>query len=132
MMVYRQAFRAFTIPFRAVTSLIRAASFLLVSAACILVAAFVSYAIVLTFSYAFLPVEMTAALWDWAADLYTRSSWFKAATIIFFMLLVLPILGAWPGRDPIGDAAHERKMMRSNEGLIAARRQEELQKKLHA
>ena len=121
MSVNQKALRVFTLPFRAVWFLILAANFLLLSAACMLVAALVGYAVALTFSFAFLSPESTQALWHWAADLYDRSSWFKAATIASFALLVLPILRFWPARDPIADAAHERKMTRLNDDLVAAR-----------
>ncbi|MCR6727702.1 hypothetical protein [Agrobacterium fabrum] len=130
MVMYQRALVAFTLPFRAVWLMFQIVCFLLVSAACILVAAFVGYWIVLTFSYALLPLEMTDNLWQWAADLYARSAWFKAATITSFLLLVLPILRFWPGRDPISEATRERAMMRLNEGLIAARQQEEARAKL--
>ncbi len=122
MAMYRKALIAFTVPFRALLLLLQIACFLLLSAACILVAAFVGYLIVLTFSYAFLPLETTENLWQWAADLYAQSPWFKAATITSFLLLVLPILRFWPARDPIAEAAHEREMVRFNDELIAARR----------
>lgn len=130
MATYRKALMAFTLPFRAVWLLLQIACILLVSAACILVAAFVGYGIVLTFSYAFLPLETTESLWQWAADLYARSAWFKAATITSFLLLVLPILRFWPGRDPISEGAREREMMRLNEGVISARQQDEARAKL--
>lgn len=106
MAMYRKGLIAFTVPFRAVLLLLQIACFLLVSAACILVATFIGYWIVLIFSYAFLPLETTENLWQWAADLYARSQWFKAATITSFLLLVLPILRFWPARDPIVEAAH--------------------------
>ncbi|MDR6820381.1 hypothetical protein J2X76_005578 [Neorhizobium sp. 2083] len=121
MVVHRKGLRAWVFPFQAARFLILIANFLLVAAACLLVAAFVGYAIALTCSYAFLPAEWTKALWQWAADLYDRSSWFKAATMTFFVLLFLPLLGFWPGRDPIADAARERETMRLNDELIAAR-----------
>lgn len=98
----------------------------------LLFASFVAYGVAMVFSYAFLPTEWTQALWQWATDLYAHSSWFKAATITFFALMVLPILRFWPGRDPVADATREREMTRLNEDLIAARRQEELRAKLRA
>lgn len=128
--MYRKALTVFTLPFRAVWLLIRIACFSLVSAACILVAAFVGYWVVLTFSYAFLPLETTENLWQWASDLYERSAWFKAATITAFLLLILPILRFWPVRDPLTEALRERDIMRINEGVIAARRQDEALAKL--
>lgn len=128
--MYQRALLAFTVPIRIVWLSLQIACFLLVSAACILVAAFLGYWIALTFSYAFLSLETTENIWQWASDLYDRSEWFKAATITSFLLLVLPILRFWPGRDPISQAARERELMRLNEGLIAARQQEEARAKL--
>lgn len=130
MAIYQRALLAFTVPIRIVWLSLQIACFLLVSAACILVAAFLGYWIALTFSYAFLSLETTENIWQWASDLYDRSAWFKAATITSFLLLVLPILRFWPGRDPISEAARERELMRLNEGLIAARQQEEARAKL--
>ncbi|MGP4727202.1 hypothetical protein ACSV5S_21260 [Agrobacterium deltaense] len=121
MVVYRKALRAITFPFRVARFLILIANFLLVMAVCSFLAAFAGYAIALAVSYVLLPTEWTQALWQWAADLYDRYFWFKAATITFFLVLVLPILRFWPGRDPIAEAAHEREMMLNDE-LIAARR----------
>lgn len=118
---YRKALRFAALPFRVGWFLILLASFLPVAAACVLAVALVGYAIVLTFSYAFLPAETTAFVWQWAAELYARSAWFKAATIAAFVLLVLPILRLWPTKDPIADAAHEREMARLNDDLIASR-----------
>ncbi|KNY31263.1 hypothetical protein FLX27_23270 [Agrobacterium tumefaciens] len=130
MAMYRKALTVFTLPFRAVWLLIQIACFLLVSAACILVAAFVGYWVVLTLSYAFLPLETTENIWQWASDLYEQSVWFKAATIVAYLLLILPILRFWPGEDSIVEAARKREMMRLNEGVIAARRQDEALAKL--
>ncbi|NTA14028.1 hypothetical protein G6M05_26920 [Agrobacterium tumefaciens] len=130
MAMYWKAITVFTLPFRAVWLLIQIACFLLVSAACILVAAFVGYWVVLTFSYAFLPLEATENIWQWALDLYERSAWFKAATITAFLLLILPILRFWPVRDPLTEALRERDIIRINEGVIAARRQDEALAKL--
>jgi hypothetical protein len=130
MAMYRKALTVFTLPFRAVWLLIQIACFLLVSAACILVAAFVGYWVVLTFSYAFLPLETTENIWAWASNLYDRLAWFKAATIAAFLLLILPILRFWPGGDPIVEALRERDMRRFQEGVVAARLQEEVRAKL--
>ena len=121
---------AVTFPFRSVWLLLQITCFLLFSVACILVAAFVGYWIALTFSYAFLPIQITESVWQWAANLYARSAWFKAGTITSFLLLVLPILRFWPGRDPISEVARQLETMRLNEGLIAARQQEEARAKL--
>ncbi len=126
MVMHRKVLRAIALPFRAAWILILIVTFLLVSAASVLVAAFIGYGIALTFSYVFLPTEWTATLWQWAADLYDGSPWFKAATITFFVLLFLPILRLWPGRDPIADAARQRESMRLNDDLIAARRRGQL------
>lgn len=128
--MYQRALLAFTVPIRIVWLSLQIACFLLVSAACLLVAAFVGYWIMLTFSYAFLAAETTANIWQWAADHYARSAWFKAATITSFLLLVLPILRFWPGRDPISEAARERELMLLNAGHIAAQQQEEARAKL--
>lgn len=125
MSVNRKALKAFTLPFRAAWLLILVVNFLLVAAACVLVAALVSYALALTFSFALLSPESTEALWQWASELYARSSWFKAATIASFVLVVLPILRFWLVRDPVADAAHEREMARLNDDLIAARQRGE-------
>lgn len=130
MSIYKKALMAFTFPVRAAWLLLQIACFLLVSMACILVAAFVGYWIVLTFSYAFLPPETTGSVWQWASDLYAESAWFRAGTITSFLLLVLPILRFWPGRDPVSEAARTLETMRLNEGLIAARQQEEARAKL--
>lgn len=124
MAIYRKALRAIIFPFRVAWFLVLTANFLLLTAVCLFLAAFASYAIALVFSYVFLPTEWTQALWQWAADLYDRYFWFKAATITFFLVLVLPILRFWPGRDPIAEAVHEHELMRLNDGLIAARRRQ--------
>lgn len=130
MSAQQKAIRAVTFPFRAAWFLILIANFLVVSAACVLFAAFIAYALALTISYLFLPMEWTRAVWQWAADLYAQSNWFKAATITFFVILLLPILKLWPGRDPNADAPREREATRLNDDLIAARQQEQLRTKL--
>jgi len=132
MSAFRQALKVIVLPFRAAWFVVLSANFIIVSAVGLFFALFVAYGLALVFSYAFLPTEWTQALWRWAADLYAHSSWFKAATIIFFALLFLPILRYWPGRDPVADGTREREMTRLNEDLIAARRQEELRAKLRA
>lgn len=126
MVLHQKALRIAAIPFRAGWFLILLVSFLPVAATCVLVAALVGYAIVLSLSYAFLPAETTAFLWQWAADLYARSAWFKAATIAAFLFVVLPILRLWPVKDPVADAAHEREMARLNDDLIASRQRGQL------
>lgn len=129
MWAYRNAVRIVTFPFRAAWILVLIANFLLVSAVRAVFAAFIAYALALTISYAFLPAAWTQALWQWAADLYGQSSWFRATTITFFLLLLLPILKFWPGKDPQADAAREREA-RLNDDLIAARQQAQLRAKL--
>ncbi|MBY5337077.1 hypothetical protein HFO99_24715 [Rhizobium leguminosarum] len=126
----RKALRVVVFPFRAAWFLTLIANFLVVSAVCLLVAFFVAYGIALAFSYAFLPVESTQALWQWAVDLYAQSSWFKAATVAFFTLLFSAILRFWPARDPVADAAQEREITRLDDDLIAARRQDQLRANL--
>ncbi|MEZ2129805.1 MULTISPECIES: hypothetical protein [unclassified Sinorhizobium] len=130
MSAQQKAIRIVTFPFRAVWFLILSANFLLVSAACVLFAAFVAYALALTISYLLFPAEWTRALWQWAANLYAQSPWFKGATITFFVLLVLPILKLWPARDTKADAAREREAMRINDDLVAARQRAQSQAKL--
>lgn len=130
MSVQHTAIRIVTFPFRTLWFLILSANFLVVSTACVLIAAFVAYALVLTISYLFLPAEWTRELWEWAASLYAKSAWFKGATIIFFVLLLLPILKLWPGRDLKADTEREREAMRINDDLIAARQRAQAQAKL--
>jgi len=130
MSAHQKAIRVVTFPFRAVWFLILIANFLVVSAACVLCAAFFAYGLALTIAYLFFPTEWTQVLWQWAVDLYAQSNWFKAATITFFVLLLLPILKLWPGRDPEADAAREREATRLNDDLIAARQQDQLRAKL--
>ncbi|OWK25206.1 hypothetical protein AJ87_13040 [Rhizobium yanglingense] len=130
MSAHQRAIRAVTFPFRAVWLLILIANFLVVSAASLLFAAFIAFGLALTVSYLFLPMEWTQVLWQGAADLYAQSNWFKAATITFFVLLLLPILKLWPGRDPEADAARAKEATRLNDDLIAARQQEQLRMKL--
>ncbi|MBY3053731.1 hypothetical protein [Rhizobium laguerreae] len=126
----RKALRVVVFPFRAAWFLMLIANFLAVSGVCLLVAAFVAYGIALAFSYAFLPAEWTQALWRWAADLYAQSSWFRAAALAFFTLLLLPILRFWPARDSVADTAREREITQLNDDLIAARQQEQLRARL--
>ncbi|MBY4632738.1 hypothetical protein [Rhizobium croatiense] len=130
MSVQQTAIRIVTFPLRAVWFLILSANFLVVSAACVLIAAFVAYALALTISYLLFPTEWTRALWEWAASLYAQSAWFKGATITFFVLLLVPILKLWPGRDLKVGTAREREAMRINDDLIAARQRAQAQAKL--
>ncbi|MBO9171537.1 hypothetical protein ACQZ4Y_18655 [Rhizobium sp. L80/93] len=123
MSAYRKALRLITFPFRAAWILILLANLLVVSAVWVLLAAFVSYGLALTISYAFLPTEWTRGLWHWAAELYAQSGWFSAATTFCFVLLLLPILKFWPARDSQAKIARERKATRQNNDLIAARQQ---------
>lgn len=130
MSVQRTAIRIVIFPFRTLWFLILSANFLVVSAACVLIAAFVAYALALTISYLLFPVEWTRALWEWAASLYAQSAWFKGATITFLVLLLLPVLKLWPGRDLKADTAREREATRINDDLIAARQRTQAQAKL--
>jgi len=130
MSVHQKALKVVTIPFKAAWLLILIVNFLILAAACVLIVAFVACGLVLMISYFFFPVEWTRALWQWAADLYAHSGWFKATTITFFVLLLLPVLKLWPGRDPNADAAREREATRLNDDLIAARQQAQSQAKL--
>lgn len=129
MSVQQTAIRIVTFPLRGVWLLMLSVNFLAVSAAGVLVAAFVAYALALTISYLFFPAEWTRGLWEWAASLYAQSAWFKGATITFFVLLLLPILNLWPGRDLKGETAREREAMRINDDLIAARQRTQAQSK---
>lgn len=129
MTVQHTAIRIVTFPFRTLWFLILSANFLVVSTACVLIAAFVAYALVLTISYLFFPAEWTRGLWEWVASLYAQSSWFKGATITFFVLLLLPVLKLWPGRDLKTDTAREREATRINDDLIAARQRTQAQAK---
>ncbi|MGR9221338.1 hypothetical protein [Rhizobium leguminosarum] len=130
MSLQQTAIRIVTFPFRALWFLILSANFLVVSAACILIAAFVGYALALTVSYLFFPAEWTRGLWEWAVNLYAQSALFKGATITFFVLLLLPILKLWPGKDLKADKGREREAMRINDDLIAARQRTQAQAKL--
>lgn len=130
MSVQQTAIRIVTFPFKALWFLILSANFLVISAACVLIAAFVAYACALTISYLFFPAEWTRGLWEWAASLWAQSAWFKGATITFFVLLLLPILKLWPGRDLQVEAAREREAMRINDDLTAARQRTQAQTKL--
>ncbi|MGP4693818.1 hypothetical protein [Agrobacterium cavarae] len=130
MSVQHTAIRIVTFPFRVLWFVILSANFLVVSAACVLIAVFVVYALALTISYLFFPAEWTRGLWEWVASLYAHSAWFKGVTITFFVLLLLPILKLWPGRDLKADTAREREAMRINDDLIAARRRTQDQAKL--
>ncbi|NEH46675.1 hypothetical protein GR215_33275 [Rhizobium leguminosarum] len=130
MSVHQKALKVVTIPFKAAWLLILIVNSLILAAACVLIVAFLAYGLALMISYFFFPVEWTRALWQWAADLYARSGWFKATTITFFVLLFLPVLKFWPGRDPNADAARKREATRLNDDLIAARQQAQSQAKL--
>ncbi|AGS25138.1 hypothetical protein REMIM1_PE00046 (plasmid) [Rhizobium etli bv. mimosae str. Mim1] len=130
MSLQQTAVRIVTFPFRALWFVILSINFLIISAACVLVAAFVAYALALTISYLLFPAEWTRGLWEWAASLYAQSPWFKGATITFFVLLLLPILKLWPGRDLKEETAREREAMRINDDLIAARQRTQAQAKL--
>lgn len=129
MSVQQTAIRIVTLPVRTLWFLILSANFLVVSAACILIAAFAAYGLALTISYLFFPAEWTRGLWQWAAGLYAQSAWFKGATITFFVLLLLPILKLWPGRDLNADTDREREAMRINDDLVATRERKQAQAK---
>lgn len=130
MSAHRKALRIVTFPFRAAWVLILIANFLVVLAVCVLLAAFISYGLALTISYAFLPTEWTRALWQWAVELYAQSGWFRAATVFCFVLLFLPILKFWPARDQQTDSAREREATRLNDDLIAVRQRQQRLAKL--
>lgn len=117
-------------PFRAMWFLVLVVNFLVVATVCAMIAAFLAYGFALTMSYLLLPTEWTRALWHWAADLYAQSRWFKGAVITFFVLLFLPILEVWPGRDPETEAARKRQAKRIDDDLAAARLQALSQAKL--
>ncbi|MBP2236583.1 hypothetical protein J2Z31_003097 [Sinorhizobium kostiense] len=99
-------------------------NFLVVAAGGLLLGGFVAYWLALTFSYLFLPEAWTESLWLWASGFYAEHTWFKVVTITAFVLLLFPLLGYWPGRDPLEEAAHERKMIELNKDLIAVRKRE--------
>jgi hypothetical protein len=126
MSAFKQGLRIVVYPIRAAWLIVLIADFIIVSAVCLFFASFVAYGIALIFSYALLPDAWTQALWHWAVDLYDHSSLFKAATIILFAFLALPILRFWPARDPVADALREREMKQLNEDLIAFGMQKEL------
>ncbi|GGG16938.1 hypothetical protein GCM10010924_52480 [Rhizobium wenxiniae] len=86
---------------RAVWFLILLAYLAVVAPFFLMPACFITFWGVLAFSYAFLPPEWTLALWQSASDLYAHSPLFKAATIMSFTLLCLPILAGWPGSPPV-------------------------------
>ncbi|OHV80286.1 hypothetical protein [Ensifer sp. LCM 4579] len=124
MSAFSKAITVVTLPLRAAWTAFLIVNFLVVAAAILLVGAFVVYWLALAFSYLFLPEVWTEAIWSWASGLYTEHTWFKVATIAAFVLLLLPVLGYWPGRDPLEEAAHERKMVELNKNLIAVQQQE--------
>ncbi|MBX4870168.1 hypothetical protein HJA85_24840 [Rhizobium bangladeshense] len=130
MSAHRKAVRIVTFPFRAMWFLVLVANFLVVMTVCVVITAFLAYGLALTLSYILLPTVWTRALWQWGADLYAHSHWFKGATITFFVLLFLSILKFWPGSDPKADAAREREAERLNDDLVAARQQAQTQAKL--
>lgn len=112
------------LPFRAAWGALLIANFLVFGPLFLLVGAFVAYWVALTFSFIFLPEAWTEAMWAWASGLYAEHMWFKIATIAAFTLLVMPILGFWPGRDPLEEAANDKKMRDINDAMIAAQQQE--------
>ncbi|MBX4893762.1 MULTISPECIES: hypothetical protein [Rhizobium] len=130
MSAHRKALRIVTFPFRAMWFLVLVANFLVVMTVCVVITAFLAYGLAMTLSYILLPTEWTRALWQWGANLYAHSHWFKGATITFFVLLLLPVLKLWPGRDLKADTAREREAARINDDLIAARQRTQAQAKL--
>jgi len=130
MSAHRKAVRIVTFPFRAMWFLVLLANFLVVAIVCAVMIAFLAYGLALTLSYLLLPTECTRALWQWAADLYAHSHWFKGVTVTIFVTLFLSILKVWPASDPKADAAREREAKRVNDDLVAARQQAQSQAKL--
>ncbi|MFC0808934.1 hypothetical protein ACFHWW_26425 [Ensifer sp. P24N7] len=126
MSAYSKAIRVVALPFRAAWTGILIANFLVIAAAALLVGSFVAYWLELAFSYLFLPEVWTEALWSWASGLYAEHTWFKVGTIAAFALLLFPVLGYWPGRDPLEEATHERKMVELNKNLVAVQQQERI------
>lgn len=130
MSAHRKAVRIVTFPFRAMWFLVLLVNFLVVAIVCAVIIAFLAYGLALTLSYLLLPTEWTRALWQWAADLYAHSYWFKGVTVTIFVILFLSILKVWPGSDRKADAAREREAKRVNDDLVAARQQAQSQAKL--
>lgn len=130
MSAHRKAVRIVTFPFRAMWFLVLLVNFLVVAIVCAVIIAFLAYGLALTLSYLLLPTEWTRALWQWTADLYAHSHWFKGVTVTIFVILFLSILKVWPGSDPKADAAREREAKRVNDDLVAARQQAQSQAKL--
>ncbi|UIY31831.1 hypothetical protein LZK73_33650 (plasmid) [Neorhizobium galegae] len=106
------------------------ANFLALSTASLFFASFVAYGFALALSYGFLPPDWTQGLWQWAADLDAQSSWFRAAAIAFFTLLLSPILRFCPARDAVVGATRELEINRLNDDLIAVRQQEQVRASL--
>lgn len=119
-----KAIRLLILPFRIAWTGVLFAYVIVGSAICLLVGAFVAYWVALTLSYIFLPEAWTEAMWMWGSSLYAEHQWFKVATIAAFTLLILPILAVWPGRDPLEEAIHDKKMNELNNNMIAAREQD--------
>jgi hypothetical protein len=127
MSALKKAIWLLAVPFRVAWTVFLIAYVLVGSAVCLMVGAFVAYWVALTFSYIFLPEAWTEAMWVWGASLYAEHHWIKVATIAAFTLLLFPILAAWPGRDPLEEVLHEKKMNELNNNMIAARQQERAQ-----
>ncbi|PJR12807.1 hypothetical protein [Sinorhizobium meliloti] len=124
MSAFSKAITVVTLPFRAAWTGFLIVNFLIVAAATLLVGAFVAYWLSLAIAYVILPEVWTEALWSWASGMYAEHTWFKAVTIAAFVLLLLPVLGYWPGRDPLEEAAHEKKIVELNKNLVAVQQQE--------
>jgi hypothetical protein len=116
-----KAIRFLILPFRIAWTGFLIAYVIIGTAVFLLVGSFVAYWVVLTLSYIFLPEAWTEAMWVWGSSLYAEHLWIKVGTITAFTLLLLPIFAALPGRDPLEEALHEKKMQELNDNLIAAR-----------
>lgn len=124
MSALRKAIRLLTVPFRIVWTGVLIAYVIVGSAICLLVGAVVAYWVALAFAYIFLPEAWAETMWVWGSSLYAEHQWIKITTIVAFTLLLLPILAAWPGRDPLEEVIHEKKMNELNNNMIATRQQE--------
>ena len=131
MLAYQKAFKILFLPFRLLGNLVRIALFMMASIAAILVAALIAYAILLSFSYLFLPLGWTEALWLWASELYEQSASFKAAMITAFILLLLPLLGLCTGSDS-KTTSREREVEDLNDQLAVARRRDWLSQQIES
>lgn len=124
MSVLRKAIRLLTVPFRIAWTGVLIAYVIVGSAICLLVGAVVAYWVALALAYIFLPEALAEVMWVWGSSLYAEHQWIKVTTIVAFTLLLLPILAAWPGRNPLEEVIHEKKMNELNNNMIATRPQE--------